>query len=337
MNIQWIAFALICALLFFRARPVRQNGAYINKETTTTINGFFICVVFMSHFSQYCEECYANEIGNLFKQLVVATFLFYSGYGCAVQYRAKGNAYLTSFPRRRILTTLMNFDVAVCVFIVTGLLLGRRYPLRQIVLSLGGWDAVGNSAWYIFVIILCYAAFWASFKFCGRFSNPMREAWFVALVAFLALALSRIKDQSFWYDTMMVFPAGVMYGLHREWFESFFAKRYWPSMAALALVVAVSTHLPFIGPRYLVSFNLKSICFALMVVMVTMKMEFRSPALRWCGEHLFPIYIYQRIPMIVFSTLHSAAFRDWRCWFYCVLSIVITVVIAQQYRRFQFT
>ena len=163
MNVQWILLGVLVVLLFSRSRFVTNNNTYLDKDTTSTINGFFICVIFLSHFAQYCGEVYCNEIGSFFGQLVVAMFLFYSGYGCAVQYRSRGNDYLRAFPKKRILTTLVNFDIAVCVFIVVGLLLGRSFALRQVVCSFIGWDSVGNSAWYIFVILLCYAAFWVSF------------------------------------------------------------------------------------------------------------------------------------------------------------------------------
>ena len=135
---------------------------------------------------------------------------------------------------------------------------------------------------------------------------------------------------------MMVFPAGVFYGLYKEWIEGFLARYYWPCLALFGVLLAVVTHLPVIGPRYWASFNLKSICFAFIIIMATMKIELHSPALRWCGEHLFPLYIYQRIPMIVFSTLHPAAFKDWRCWMYFLLSLGFSVFIAGQYRRFRF-
>ena len=335
MIVQWIVFALNFAFLFRHARLVGRNEAYLDKVTTSTVNGFFICVVFLVHFAQYCSDYYPNSVSHLIRQLVVVSFLFYSGYGCAIQYRSKGRDYLTTFPRKRILTTLVNFDIAVCMFIIVGLLLGKSFSLRQISLSFIGWDAVGNSSWYIFAILLCYAAFWASFKVLGRFPQHICVLTCVILVALFVIALSRIKE-TYWYSTMMVFPAGVFYGLYKERIEGFLARYYWTCLALFGVLLAVVMHLPIIGPRHWASFNLKSISFAFIIVMATMKIELRSPALRWCGEHLFPLYIYQRIPMIVFSTLHPAAFKDWRCWMYFFLSFVISVCIAEQYRRFRF-
>lgn len=343
MIVQWFAFAVLIVLLFSRAKYIMRNGNYLDKCTTSTINGFFICLVFLSHFSQYCMGSYTNWIGNFFKQLVVVMFLFYSGYGCAAQYCARGEEYLRVFPRRRMMPILVNFDIAVCVFIIVGLLLGKSFTLRQVALSFVCWDSVGNSVWYIFTILFCYGIFWASFK--ASYGNrsyllQKREVLCIAFMVVFVFAVSRLKE-SYWYDTVMAFPAGVVFCIHKEKLEKFISRNYCLCFVVIAVLFFLASHqMSITGTRRwwlvfnLMAFNLKSVCFALLVVMGTMRISLRSPMLRWCGEHLFPLYIYQRIPMLIFSKLHPEAFRDWRCWLYCILSFAITLLISQQYRRF---
>ena len=149
-------------ILAFGLRPVRWNEAYLGKEATSTINGLFIALVFLSHFSQYSIYM-SNYVARWLGQLIVVMFLFYSGYGCMVQYMAKGRAYLQTFPKKRVISTLVNFDIAVAIFVVVGLLLGKSFSIKQVALSFVCWDSVGNSNWYIFAILLCYLAFWFVF------------------------------------------------------------------------------------------------------------------------------------------------------------------------------
>ena len=52
----------------------------LNKEQTTCINGIFVLFVFLSHFGQY-ETMPWNRLLLAIGQLMVAPFLFYSGYG----------------------------------------------------------------------------------------------------------------------------------------------------------------------------------------------------------------------------------------------------------------
>ena len=313
---------------------VKWNDGYLDKGTTAVVNGLFIVLVFLSHFAQYAPEYIVNYIGRYLEQLIVVMFLFYSGYGCAVQYLKKGQDYLRSFPRKRILATLVNFDVAVLAFLVVGLLLGKVFTVKQVLLSFVCWESLGNSNWYIFAIMLCYATFWAVFSTVK--TKYLAGGGVVVLgLGMMVVGLALVKP-SYWYDTMMTFGAGVLYGLFREQVERFVRERYWGCLAAALGVFLATRYLPLPGRLHFATFNCQSIAFAALVVMGTMKVVVRCPALRWCGEHLFPLYIYQRIPMIVFSALHPAAFQDWRCWIYCALSAMIAVLVAAIYPKFQF-
>ena len=162
MYFQFLLLAILVTTLLFRAKVVAWNQHYLDKSTTATINGFFICLVFMSHFTQYSSYIY-NTVAVL-RQYIVASFLFYSGYGCCAQFYKKGAQYIKWFPLQRILPVLVNFAIAVFVFLMLGLLLGSDFTFRQIGLSLVGWESLGNSNWYIFAIIMCYGVFWLAFS-----------------------------------------------------------------------------------------------------------------------------------------------------------------------------
>ena len=88
---------------------------------------------------------------------------FYSGYGVMESLKVKGNNYLNDFAKKRLGTTLLNFDVAVCCFFLLNYMIGKTLTIEDVLLSLIGWSSVGNSNWYIFVILLCYLAFYISF------------------------------------------------------------------------------------------------------------------------------------------------------------------------------
>ena len=328
--------AIVLFVLSYGCRPVRWNKAYISKETTSTINGLFIILVFLSHFSQYAI-CVHNYVGQYLGLLVVVMFLFYSGYGCAAQYMAKGSAYMSAFPKKRILTTIVNFDIAVAIFVVVGLFLGKSLTVKQVASSFVCWDSVGNSNWYIFAIILCYSAFWLVFtKIAPKVCKSDGGGALQVVLFVIVICLSRVKP-SWWYDTIMSFGAGVMYAIHKDEIETFVSRWYWVMLLGLAAAFVVIPHLPFVSRYHFAMFNMKSVAFALLVVLLTMKFELHSPVLAWCGKNLFPIYIYQRIPMIVFSSAFPVAFGDWRCWLFCILSAAVTVCIALSYPKFRYS
>lgn len=148
------------------------NGA-LSRGSTDAIKGVFILVVFGEHVFSYiakqiddfnCFDLLFVLANNRIRQLLVVMFLFYSGYGVAESIVAKGMDYVNTMPRKRILVTLLNFAVAVGFFIVLGLILGNEITLRKGLLSLIGWESVGNSNWYIFCILILYTATYISFR-----------------------------------------------------------------------------------------------------------------------------------------------------------------------------
>ena len=339
MIVQWFCFAVLLTLLFRKAQIARETGLHcMDRNTTATINGFFICVVFLHHFSQYCKPSMSSLMGDLFGQLFVTTFFFYSGCGCAVQFLAKGNRYIQSFPRKRILSTVLRFDFAVFVFALVSILLGRPPTVRKTILSFLGWESVGNSNWYIFAIVLCYLAFYLAFTVSRMLEKWHRLAPFAqqggifAIVLGCALVLSRVKPP-WWSDTLMAFPAGVTFGLHGHAMLECLKKRYWILLLILVLVFIAVLRCPFIGHRHWIAFNIKSVSFALIVVLMTMRIDLDSPELHWCGRHLFALYIYQRLPMVVFVNLYPDAFQTGQRWVFFCFSLAFSIAIAWLYEK----
>ena len=82
-----IALIAVFFLILWKSR-ICNNGydSYMNREQTQMINGIFIILVFMRHFNQYVQLDSVIEVPFLYLnkilgQLIVTTFMFYSGYG----------------------------------------------------------------------------------------------------------------------------------------------------------------------------------------------------------------------------------------------------------------
>ena len=172
MLLPYLIIGLLC--LWGIGLRKESDGDYLSREQGNAVKGIFILMVLVSHSNQYVADAgYAYsrwsdalflQTGWLFGQLVVVMFLFFSGYGVMTAVRDKGEAYVRVMPRHRILSVLLSFDIAVVCFALVGLLLGKTYPAGTYLLALTGWESVGNSNWYIFVILLCYLATWMAAK-----------------------------------------------------------------------------------------------------------------------------------------------------------------------------
>ena len=165
-------FFAVIVLSFYKIQCIRPgaglNAAYLSPDRTTSIKGIFVLLVFLSHANNYLlsmpaytadvlNQPYVNFQSHL-GQGVVVMFLFYSGYGVMESIKKKGALYVHAIPKRRILKTLLHFDIAVLLYLFLDLALGtlaRRSPLT-VLLAFTGWTSLGNSNWYIFAVLMLY-------------------------------------------------------------------------------------------------------------------------------------------------------------------------------------
>lgn len=172
-----IFYILLFILIISKLKYSRNNfyTDYLSFDTTNAIKGIFIALVFINHAIPYIfnsgyvfDNSFASKLFLFSKsfigQWIVAMFLFYSGYGVMESIQKKGHNYISSLPRKRILTTLVNFDIAVALFALVSLFTSNEYTIKDYLLSFTGWESVGNSNWYIFVIMLCYLLTYLSFR-----------------------------------------------------------------------------------------------------------------------------------------------------------------------------
>lgn len=337
-----VAFYLLIAVLClwgFGFRKESERGAYLSREQGNAVKGIFILMVILFHANGYVRDAGYNysqwgdalflDIASRFGQLIVVMFLFFSGYGVISAIRDRGEEYVKAMPRHRVLNVLLNFDVAVICFAIVQLLLGQVFPLKQYLLSLVAWDSIGNSNWYIFVILLCYAATWLSAKLC-------RSGWKVLAVTFALLCilytlLVHFKE-SHWYNTMVAYPLGMAVCLGKKRLDSLSRTGfYWAALSAGFVCLAL-TYVHHQDPFCLV-YSFRSVVFALVIVLLLMKVKVGNPALNWLGKNLFPLYIYQRIPMILLAHFDPWGITAGHPTMFVFLSFVFTILLVPLVNR----
>lgn len=177
MVITYVLIALICLykirLSFFEKPKLVIYDDYISLEKSTSIKGIFILVVLFSHI--YPQLNLPDSIFNtLFTKLnfdiisqgMVGLFMLYSGYGIMLSAMKKGRGYVKLMPKNRFLKTLLHFDIAVLLYLILQTVLGNSYSVGTILLSLLGWESLGNSNWYIFAILVLYLISYAALMLC---------------------------------------------------------------------------------------------------------------------------------------------------------------------------
>ena len=302
---------------------LRRDNGYLSKEQTGAINGFFVLLVFLRHTVDYITlgswDGVFGAVNTGLDQLIVVPFLFYSGYGIMCSIRRKGQSYVSALPRHRLFTVWYHFALAVAMYLILALCMGKDYGVTRILLSFTGWDSIGNSNWYIFATLVMYLFTWLSFT-VFRKDHRLAAAMLMVLAVGYILLMRRFKG-IWWYDTALVYPAGVLYGLYREQIDRFLQKKAYMPWLALALC----------GAAFLLCFKLQSglvwregmaVTFALTVLCAAMVFKIGNPVLTFLGKYTFEIYILQRIPMILLHDLFNNQYV------YLAVSFGLTLLLA---------
>lgn len=139
----------------------------LTLERTTMINGFFVGVVLFSHFNSYVitNSSIDSVYYFIFKmgQLMVTTFLFYSGYGIYESIKNKKN-YINNFFKNRIVKLFVSVFLSLILYIILNIIIGEEYSIKTILLSPIGLTSIGNSNWFIFATFCMYFSVLISFK-----------------------------------------------------------------------------------------------------------------------------------------------------------------------------
>ena len=330
MNSALLAVALT-ALWQCRYRPGFDGRDCLSKESTCAVNGIFVLFVFLRHFSQYISYGRFDRIFAALDrpagQLLVGPVLFYSGYGIDCSIARKGTAYVRQFPRQRILRVWYHFFLAILLYLVCGILLGRKDSPADILLSFTGWRSIGNSNWYIFAVLCLYAFTYLAFLVWRRHPGAAGGTVFLLCGIYVAVMLP-IKDR-WWYDTVFAYPAGLALG----WYLS---RRRLPdtpgrwALAALVCLLLSALTWHFRGSSIWV-YACFVVVFCLDLVLLTMKIKVGNPILTFLGKYTFEIYILQRIPMMLLEKWMPIR-GIWKAPYF-VLSLALTLALALLFRQ----
>lgn len=310
------------------------NKDYLSIEQTKCINGIFVIIIFLSHVKTYFTlegiwyNSYYLKINTFIGQLMVTTFLFFSGFGIMESIKKKKEKYINSIPKKRILNTLINFDFAVLLFLLCGLFIEKNYNLSRILLSFIGWSSIGNSNWYIFAILILYAITWICFKVFDK--NNLKGIIGTTILSLFFIGFLRVFKEPHWYNTLLCYPAGMFFSYYKNRIENLICennKTYWfisaICLATFILLYKFSTNL--------LIYELMAILFVIIILLVCMKFSFKNKILNYLGTNVFWIYILQRIPMIIlrFYKVHT-----YNQFLFVILCFILTILLTELVKLF---
>ncbi len=321
----FLCFCLLSlfGLSFRKAKGIDDEA--LTADRTVMINGFFVGIIMFSHFNGYVKlDGVLNGIYlRIFKeisQLMVTTFLFYSGYGIFESIKYK-NCYIKTFFKKRFLKVYIAFALAIVLFILLNAFLNIQYPLKTILLSFTAWSDIGNSNWFMFATFYLYIVVMISFNL---FKKDNYKAFLCIIIGTLLYMILCWKTKSgAWFNTILCFDFGMFVSLFKAEIFKFF-KSKWNYILSFIIILLLMYLCHSHGYTFLM-YEIYSICFVSLILLVSMKIKIGNKMLHFLGKNTFNIYILQRIPFIA---LQHVGLSNYNVYIYFIVSILTTIIIS---------
>lgn len=341
MTFSLLILFMLLALAFSRphihAHLISEED-YLSRTRTCFVNGFFILFVFVKHINGYlCEPNKMEEIALFILprgQLIVTSFLFFSGYGIMYSLLMKGDSYASKLLQQRFPALWLNYFLAVCCFVLVNLfVIDRNYSVVEIIQAVLVWKPIGHSVWYVCISLLAYLLIAASYYLVARRGYGRMILLTTCMMA-CACSLICLFKEACWADTALCIPAGMAFCLYRKRIEAILSACPLPTLL-IGLLLMMGGTLIYRAMIILthcfdlpILVNCGSVLYAVGLCLLQGCIAWKRPAplILWMGgPALFFLYIFQRIPMNIgkffgWNTNH----RD----LYIVACLVVTMAIA---------
>ena len=257
---------------------------------------------------------------------MVAPFMFFSGYGIYEQIKKKGDKYVNTIPKGRMLKVWLMFLMTWVLFFVLSFFTHPEFDFKRYILSVFAIEHIGNSNWYVAVIIALYFSSFLSFKLIGN----KRDALIVNIILCILLIFILQKNTQLggcWWDTIPSYAFGLFYSYHKEkivkLYYKFKASRWILFVISLLLTVAFGVlNAIFNNLNY---YFLMEISFCMIFACFLSLFVVKNKIVVTLGKYCFWIYALQRISMKIFY--YVTPIRN-ILYVYFLVCVLVTAALA---------
>ena len=306
--------------------------SYLDKNQTTSILGIFAVVIFFSHFFGYFDRSTLNKLDYIaafttsaLGQLMVVPFMFFSGYGIFEQFKAKGHGYADKLPKNRILKVYLMFLLSLSLYFFLSFILQSHFEIERYFLAPIGVTSLGNSNWYVVIILVLYFTTYISIKIGINQKNSMIIN--VILCLLLIFILKCFDIDSCWWNTIPAYAFGLIYSYIKPSILKFYKKHKANRFILFGISLALTVGFGILNAMFPsdLFFFLMDASFALIFASFLALFVVGNKIVLTLGKYCFWIYILQRFPMRICSNL---PFVKDNTYLFFAICVVITAGLA---------
>lgn len=323
-----------------KAKKGEFHEDFLSLDVSKGLQGFAALGIILHHTTQsICNVGTPNpfkyqgmiSIFNDYGVAFTAIFFFFSGYGLYTSLKEKPD-YLKHFFRNRLSTILVPFYVITIIFFIFNLIFGMKPTLPEALTYLLGLILLNNNLWYIVEIAVLYIVFYIIFKLIKNKDIALVVMGiFVVLLITMSLLLGHdYKTASgglwfhgeWWFNTTFTFFVGMLIARFKEPVICAIKKCYFVIlpisiifffvMYKVAKMVMEDFGYYCEGPGYpgyqekLYSLLAQwpfALSFVLMLLLISMKFQFKNKLLSFIGKIAIELYMIHRLFILVFDVL----------------------------------
>ena len=298
---------------------------YMSLENTGSIKGIFVWIIIFCHKRDYIikkKYIFILIIKNL-HQNMVAMFLFYSGFGIYESLKKKGINYsktllnkaikwkihIFSIILNRINKTNFNIhdykdilflkaQIIILLYLTVNILVvKKKITLNQYLLSIIFYKTLGNSNWFAFTIIAFYLYSYVSFRFIKNIKFGIIIITHICILHIIFVYNLYYPKNVLPTETTLCFISGFLYSLINNFIDHVILESDIVYFSILSFIIYVYYY--FYYTYTIIYRSIRNISFSLIVILISMKVQFKNDFLKFLNSHSFSIYLLQRISMLI--------------------------------------
>ena len=267
---------------------INMKRELFNRQDTIYLRGLAIIAIVLHHVFQFTSSKYGvvypfflsillSNLGNM----GCAVFFLLSGYGlsCSVE---KNFPISISYVYKHLIKLLEPF---LFIWLIDTFFV--HYLDSISITNLFTLSIYSNQYWFLKEILLLYIIFLCPCVLCEKNTPPPLKM--TILPTILVVVFIILKPDSFWWNTTLCFPMGVLCSLYKENIANFYIKNR-GALISLSFVLFI---ISFILSHYVSYFEiLRAISFATFVVMIVPYRRYNIKLFEICSTESLKIYIF---------------------------------------------
>ena len=327
--------ALLIILGFrFQKGDIKDN-TYLVRDHTLAIRGIFILLIVLTTYILSIPSDSLNRFDTpmisfltKFGQLLFVPFFFYSGFGIFETFKTQGKKYALRIPLQQILRHFISYFIAWIFFSVTALALKSNFSLTDFLLSSIALSTIGNSSWYVIIILCLYFFSFVSIRIADKKTAVVINMLLSILLVFVLKALN---TPAYYWNTLFAYEFGMWYSYLKERIESKFFKNRLNRL--ICFFIGVTGLVAFFFFNQFIPYNdfkeamyvFPVFFFCMSLVSFTSIIKLKSKFFHFLGTNAFWIYVLHQLPLIWLKNVYFIYVNK---YVYFAASLVLTVLLA---------